>query len=120
MCPSSEPSLPMFQDQLGPRIDCIFAPLCTAIPLTDIPGLRDTVRLYVQEVRHGLRSNEFLDIETVSRIADVICILLDSLAPSPVANRTVVVSNPTLRRAGHISQASNALIIDVKIENLRY
>ncbi len=81
----------MFQAQLEPQIDRIFASLCTVLPTEEIPRLREQVRLHVVQVRQALAQNEFLDIETVERMAKVLTDLLDRYETYSEAHQALIV-----------------------------
>ncbi len=81
----------MFQGQLEPQIDRIFTSLCIALPIEKIPQLREHVRQHVDQVRQALSHNEFLDVETVERMADVLTGLLDGYETYSESHRALIV-----------------------------
>ena len=91
MVSPSESSLPMFQDHLDPQIDCLFGPLCSALPEDEIPQLRQTIDQHLHEIVHALGSNEFLDVVTAQRVTKVLGTLLDDYPSYPESHRALIV-----------------------------
>jgi uncharacterized membrane protein YkvA (DUF1232 family) len=83
--------LPMLEARLESGISRILAPMCVALPVEEIPQLEKQVRLHVEEIRRALAQNEFLDVATVERMADVLTGLLNEYETYPEMHRALIV-----------------------------
>ncbi len=83
--------LPMFEARLESGIGRVLAPMCVALPIDEIPQLEKQVRLYVGEIRQALAQNEFLDVATVERMADVLAGLLNEYETYSEMHRALIV-----------------------------
>ena len=88
---SSNSRLPVFSRQLDPRLDRVLAPMCTALPLSEVESLKQAVLAHVSEVRAATASNEFLDVAAAERAAHVLLELLDGYARYPEPHRSLIV-----------------------------
>ena len=82
---------PMLEAQLETRTCRILGPLCLALPVEEIPQLREQVHQHVEAVRQALAYNEFLDMATVERIAKVLGGLLDAYGTYPKSHRALII-----------------------------
>ncbi len=83
--------LPMFEARLESGISHMFAPMCTALPVEEIPQLEEQVRLYVGEIQQALEQNEFLDVAMAERMADVLAGLLGEYETYSEMHRALIV-----------------------------
>ncbi len=88
---SSNSLQPEFDHSLDPRLDRVFAPMCTALSPAEAADLRRAVSAHVERIRSALTTNEFLDVATAERIADVLTGLLDNYARRTELHRALIV-----------------------------
>ena len=84
-------TLPLLGHSLDPRLDPVFAPMCTALSPAEAADLRRAVSAHVERIRSALTTNEFLDVATAERIANVLTGLLDDYACQTELRRTLIV-----------------------------
>jgi uncharacterized membrane protein YkvA (DUF1232 family) len=68
--------IPMFGSSLPPQIAASFQTMCLECLPDDIDQLQDEVHAHVRKMELALSVNEFLDIATAKRIADVLAIVM--------------------------------------------
>jgi len=88
--PSNTP-LPIFNRPLDPRLDRVFAPMCTALSPAQASDLRRTVSDPVRKLRAALARNAFLDVASAEQIANVLTELLDGCARQSEAHRSLII-----------------------------
>jgi uncharacterized membrane protein YkvA (DUF1232 family) len=81
----------LFGPQLEPQLDRVFAPLCAALPHGEVSDLQRAVTQHVGAIRTAMSRNEFLDIDTAERIADVLIGLLKNHGRYEAAQRPLIV-----------------------------
>lgn len=80
----------LFEERFEYRVDRVFAPLCATIPPDQIPELQKQVRGHVDRVRRSLERNEFLDVATAERIAEILAQLLDTYESYPTDHQALI------------------------------
>ena len=76
---------------LEPAIERVFGPLCllpTPALLTELPT---SIQAHLAHVEAELRRNEFLDIESARKIADLLLLLLDAIEEYSVEQQRLIV-----------------------------
>ena len=66
----------LFGKKLPPKLSSIFKGYCQAYPNDKLNALLENITAHVQELEFALSRNEFLDIATARRIAEVLEILI--------------------------------------------
>lgn len=84
-------TLPLLGHSLDPRLDRVFAPMCTALSPAESADLKHAVSVHVEKIRAALTTNEFLDVTTAEWIAGVLTELLTGYAEQPEAHRALIV-----------------------------
>ncbi len=87
----SSQALPLFDHSLDPRVERVFAPMCTVLSPAEAADLRRAVLAHVERIRSALTTNEFLDVATADRIGNVLTGLLDNYARQSEAHRALIV-----------------------------
>lgn len=100
-------SLPLLPNQLDPRLEQVFQPLCTDILPADVTELRRQITSHVGEVRAALQYNEFVDLALAKRLGNVLRQLLSKLNDYPEEHRCLIVG--AVRYFLHNKDAQNDL-----------
>ena len=86
---SSHPGL--FEPQLEPHLDRVFAPLCVALPQREVSKLQRAVDQHLNAIRAAMAHNEFPDIDLAERIASVLLRLLGNYQQSADGQRPLII-----------------------------
>lgn len=68
--------IPIFDSSLPPKIASGFEAMCEECPPEAINQLQEEIQTHVHNLELALSANEFLDIDTAKRIANVLAILI--------------------------------------------
>ena len=69
----------LFQNELPPDIKLRFDSLCLSPSAISISQLVTQIGVHIQEIEEALEVNEFLDVQTASRVAEMLIDLINQL-----------------------------------------
>jgi len=76
---------------LPPPIERVLRPLCSLLPVEEIPNLHEAVADYEAKTKGALARNEFTDIEMAHKIAALLSLLLEEYPTAPDTHRALIV-----------------------------